>query len=232
VVAFVGQLFTLDASLSSDPADSALTYTWDTGNGPMPDSTKTISTVFDHTGPVQVSLTVTNVLGLSDTLTRVVEVRAANEMALFSHKLSYLVNWNLSRAGSDSLALNALLYVGDAKLGADTPVALEIAGQRFTGKLDQKLRDNSNRSMKWKATPAKKSYPTGSVLLSVKLSRANLGAGFAQAGAVASSVPNALITVNIPVHIELDGRIFDVKIKSDFHFHANGTRAMGGGSGP
>lgn len=108
-------------------------------------------------------------------------------------------------------------------MGADTPVALEIAGAHFSGILNAKQMDRSNPALKWKVVPEKRK-PPGTVTLNA--SKVNLANAFAKAGAVAPSAPNVTVTIDVPVHIDIGDRAFDVTLKSDFNFDVTNRKQI------
>ena len=232
VVAFASAPFTFDASFSSDPGNAITSYVWDFGDGSANGSGQVISRVYAQTGPITATLTVTNALGLSDSLSRVIEVLPANEIGLFNSTIKYTVKWDRVHANADSLTMTAIINVGDAQIAANTAVALEIAGQRFTGTVDRKLRDTTNSDDKWQVQANIRGKPFGEAIVKVTIKNASLGTGFNLLGAVASADLHDIISVDIPLHIELAGRTFDILIPSDFKFSSGGTKAKGGGTGP
>ena len=107
--------------------------------------------------------------------------------------------------------------------------ALEIAGVRFTGTLDKRLHDYSDKDVKWQVKAGLRKQPYGAVLLKVKIKKASLGAGFNQAGAVVGADPTDTVTKDIPAKIEIGDRSFEVAVPSDFDFNNDGTKARGEG---
>jgi hypothetical protein len=83
--------------------------------------------------------------------------------------------------------------------------------------------------VKWqvKANIRKESY--GTVLVKVKIKKADIGAGFNQAGALAGTDANDTVTVDIPVRLTIGDRTFDVAVPSEFDFNNDGTKARGDG---
>jgi len=59
-----------------------------------------------------------------------------------------------------------------------------------------------------------------------------LALGFNQAGAVAGGDPSDIVTVQIPIRLEIAGRVFEVSIESDFKFSGDAKKASGSGDGP
>lgn len=232
VVAFVGAPFAFDASFSTDPKNAIVSYAWSFGDDTPDGVGQIISKVYTQTGTVTASLTVTNAFGLSATISRQFEVLPANEIGLFNSTVKYTTKWDRAHDNVDTLALSATINVGDATVASGTAVALEIAGQRFTGTLDRKLRDFTNSDDKWQVQANIRGKPFGEAILKVQLSHANLGSGFNLAGAVATADLHDLISVDIPVRIELAGRVFDIVIPSDFKFSHAGVQSKGGGIGP
>jgi PKD repeat protein len=147
VVAFAGNSFTFDASPSTDPENAIASYTWNFGDGTPPGSGQVISKVYDNPGEYTVTLTVTDAAGVSSTLTRVIQVLPEDEMGLFNGYVTYQAKWDRNKENKDTLSLTANVNVGDYVVAAGAPVALEIAGQRFTGTLDKKLRDYTNKDV-------------------------------------------------------------------------------------
>jgi len=229
VVAFGGNPFQLDASYSTDPENAIASYVWDFGDGTPPGSGQVISKVYDQPGEYTVTLTVTDAAGVSSTLTRVIQVLPADEMGLFNGFVDYKCRWDRNKTNKDSLSLTASVNVGDTVVGPGTPVALEIAGVRFSGTLDKKLHDYSNKDVKWQVKAGLRKQPYGAVLLKVKIKNASLGAGFNQAGAVVGADPKDTVSVDIPARIEIADRSFEVAVPSDFDFSSDGTKARGEG---
>ncbi|MCY3018684.1 MAG: Ig-like domain-containing protein [Planctomycetota bacterium] len=229
VVAFGGNPFTFDAGASTDPENAIASYTWDFGDGTPPGAGQVISKVYDSPGEYTVTLTVTDAAGVSTTLTRVIQVLSADEMGLFSGFVTYQVRWDRNKTNKDSLSLSASVNVGDTVVGPDTLVALEIAGLRFTGTLDKKLRDYSNANAKWQVKAGQRKQPYGAVLVKVKIKNASLGEGFNLAGAHVGADPTDTVSVDIPAKIEIGDRSFEVVVPSDFDFNNDGTKAKGNG---
>jgi PGF-CTERM protein len=74
----VGTVFTLNASASTDPEDQALRYEWELGDGTT-QTGPTVSHSFSSAGEHEVTLTVTDANGNTDTATRTVRVLKPNE---------------------------------------------------------------------------------------------------------------------------------------------------------
>jgi len=125
-----------------------------------------------------------------------------------------------------------VLNVGDTAVGTGAPVALEVAGVRFTGTLDSKLRDFTQSKEKWQVKANIRGKPFGEVTFKLQLTHADLGLAFNQAGVLATSDPKQTVKMDIPIHIEIAGRTFDVPITTKFKFKKQGTAATGTGSGP
>ena len=232
VVAFVGLPFTFDASFSTDPGNNIVQYKWSFGDGSPDGSGQVISKIYNQAGPITASLTVVTGAGLTDTISRVIEVLPANEIGLFNSQIDYTVKWDRGHANADSLTLSAVLNVGTAQVGAGSAVALEVVGQRFTGTLDGKFRDFSNPNSKWQVKANIRGKPFGEVTVKITLKHASLGLGFNQAGVLATADLHDVVTMDIPIHIEIAGRTFDVPISTDFKFRKGGTAATGNGTGP
>lgn len=229
VVGFGGLPFTFDASTSTDPENAIASYDWDFGDGTPHGAGQVISKVYDLPGTYTVTLTITDSAGVSSSLQRIIEVLPGNEVGLFNGFMKYKVSWNRSVENKDSLSFEASVNVGDDVVGNGTAVALEIAGQRFTGTLDRKLRDTSDADQKWQVKAGIRKQPSGSVSLKVTIKKASLGLGFNQAGATAGADPHDLVSVSIPVHLEIGGHSFEMLVPTDFKFSGGGTRAKGDG---
>ena len=225
VVAFGGLSFTFDASASTDPENAIASYDWDFGDGTPHGSGQVISKVYDNPGTYTMKLTVTDSAGVAITLTRVIEVLNGSEAGLFNGFINYKVSWNRNTTNKDTLSLDARVNVGDVVVGKDTPVALEIAGQRFEGTLDLKQRDYSNPNQKWQIKGGIRGQPIGSVAVKLKIKNASLGLGFNQAGVTAGGDPHDVVSKDIPVHLEIGGRSFELQVPSDFKFNSDGTKA-------
>jgi len=232
VVAFVGLPFTFDGSFSTDPGNNITSYRWSFGDGTPDGSGQVISKIYNQAGPVTATLTIADGIGLTNTVSSVIQVLPADQIGLFNASINYKTSWDRNQTNADSLTMSAVINVGDATVVNGSPVALEIAGQRFTGTLDQSLRDTTNPDVKWQVKANLRGKPFGEVTMKVTIKHANLGLGFNQAGAVEGTNPHDVVTVDIPVHIEAAGRSFDVMLTSDFKFHSSGTKANGSGTGP
>lgn len=232
VVAFVGRRLAFNASFSTDLSDNILQYKWSFGDGTPDGFGQVISKIYNQAGPVTVTLTVLNGTGLTDTISRVIEVLPANQIGLFNSQIDYTVKWDRGHSSTDSLTLNAVLNVGTAQVGAGSVVALNVVGQRYSGTLDDTFRDFSNANAKWQVKSNIRGKPFGEVTVKLTLKRASLGLGFNQAGVLATADLHDVITMDIPIHIEIAGRTFDVPISTDFKFRKNGTAATGNGTGP
>ncbi|MCY3023829.1 MAG: PKD domain-containing protein [Planctomycetota bacterium] len=229
VVAFAGNPFQFDASYSTDPENDIASYSWDFGDGSPLGSGQVIAKIYNSPGEYTVTLTVTDSAGVSSTLTRIIQVLPADEIGLFNGFVIYQVRWDRNKTNKDSLSLSASVNVGDTVVGPDMPVALEIAGVRFTGSLDKKLRDYSDKNTKWQVKAGLRKQPFGAVLVKVKIKSASLGAGFNQAGAVVGADPTDTVSVDIPAKIEIGDRSFEVVVPSEFDFNNDGTKAKGNG---
>jgi predicted outer membrane repeat protein len=229
VVGFGGLPFTFDASTSTDSENSIASYDWDFGDGTPHGAGQVISKVYDLPGTYTITLTITDSAGVSSSLQRIIEVLPGNEVGLFNGFMKYKVAWNRSTENKDSLNFEASVNVGDDVVGNGTAVALEIVGQRFTGTLDRKLRDYSDADQKWQVKAGIRKQPSGSVSLKVTIKKASLGLGFNQAGATAGADPHDIVSVSIPVHLEIGGHSFEMLVPTDFKFSGGGTRAKGDG---
>jgi PKD repeat protein len=229
VVGFATQPFTFDASTSTDPENAIASYDWDFGDGTPHGSGQVISKVYDQPGTYTVVLTITDSAGVSSQLTRVIEVLGASEAGLFNGFMNYKVSWNRNATNKDTLSLDARVNVGDIVVGKDTSVAFEIAGQRFKGTLDLKQRDYTNPNQKWQVKSGIRHQPSGSVSVKLKIKNASLGLGFNLAGVTAGGDPHDIVSKDIPVHLEIGGRGFELLVPSDFKFNTDGTRSRGDG---
>jgi hypothetical protein len=231
VVGFVGLPLAFDATYSTDPENQIKTYDWDFGDGSPHGSEKIMAKTYFAPGTYAVTLTIKDGDGLIASTTRNVVVLAASEAGLFNGYIKYKVKWTRTAQNADSLTFEANVNAGDVTVGKDTAVAIEIAGQRFTGTLDAKLRDSTNANCKWQVKAGTRNQAFGEVNLKAKIKKASLGLGFNLAGAVVGVDPHELVTLDIPVRIEIAGRIFEVSVSSDFKFSADGKKAAGEGEG-
>jgi PKD repeat protein len=230
VVAFATQPFTFDASTSTDPENAIASYDWDFGDGTPHGSGQVISKIYDQPGTYTMKLTLTDSAGVSSTLARIIEVLGASEAGLFNGFINYKVGWNRTAESKDTLSLNASVNVGDDVVGAGTAVALEIAGLRFEGTLDTKLRDFTNVNEKWTVKANIRHQSPGTVSVKLTLKKANVGAAFNLAGVTVGGDPHDIVSKDIPVHVEIGSRSFEMLVPSDFKFSGNGTRAKGDGA--
>jgi PKD repeat protein len=230
VVGFGSLPLTFDASFSTDPENSIASYTWDFGDGTPVGHTQIISKIYDEPGTYTVTLTVTDDVGITSTLQRIVEVLPADQAGLFNGYVDYKVRWNRDADSADTLSLAAQVNVGDLVVAAGTSVALDVAGQHFEGTLDTKLRDYSDSNVKWQVKANVRGQPFGTVLLKAKIKHADLGLGFNQAGAVTSADPHDTVTVDIPVQVTIGGNAFEVPVSSDFTFSSDGKKGRGEGA--
>jgi hypothetical protein len=111
-------------------------------------------------------------------------------------------------------------------------VALDVGGVRFEGTLNKKYQDYTNKNCKWQVKANLRGQSFGEVNLKAKIKKATLGQGFNLAGALPGADAHDVVTVNIPVRVEIAGRVFEVPIESDFKFSGDGKRATGSGEGP
>jgi PKD repeat protein len=228
VVGFVGLPLTFDAALSTDLENDIVGYLWNFGDGTPNGSKQVLSKIYSAPGSYAVSLTITDGEGLSATTTRNIEILPADQIGLFNSSLEYKVKWDRGKEDADTLALVAEVNMGDAVIGAETPVAVEIAGVRFEAVLDLKLRAKTlNES--WQVKANTRSQAAGEVALKFKAKKASLGLGFNQLGAVGEG---EVVTLDIPVRLEIAGRVFEVLLDSDFKFSKDGKKAAGEGEGP
>ncbi|HEY3322248.1 MAG TPA: PKD domain-containing protein, partial [Planctomycetota bacterium] len=230
VVAFGGLPLAFDASYSTDPENQIASYSWDFGDGTPQGSGQIISKVYDQPGTYTVTLTITDAAGLSSTVQRDIEVLPASEAGLFNAYVHYKVSWNRNAASADTFSLDATVNVGDLVVGKGAAVALEIAGQRFTGVLDKKLRDTSRPEAKWQVKANLRGDPFGTVWIKAQIKKASLGAGFNQQGVLGNGDPHDSVQADVPLKLEIAGRSFDVQVPSEFKFNAEGTKAKGTGS--
>jgi len=229
VVAFGNQPFTFDASTSTDPENAIVSYVWNFGDGTPSGSGQVISKIYKEPGTYTVTLTITDAAGVTTTVSRIIEVLPADQAGLYNGFVDYKVGWNRGADNKDSLTLNASVNVGDDVIAKDTTLALEIAGVRFTGKLDTKLRDYTNVNAKWTVKTAIRKQPAGTVTVSLKVKNASLGAGFNQLGVLSNGDPSDVIEKDIPVRLEIGPRTFEVLVPSEFKFDASGKKAKGTG---
>ncbi|HYG75948.1 MAG TPA: PKD domain-containing protein [Planctomycetota bacterium] len=229
VVAFGSLPFTFDASTSTDPENAIVSYEWNFGDGSPNGSGQVISKIYEQPGTYTVTLTITDAAGVSTTVTRLIEVLPGNQAGLYNGFVDYKVGWNRLADSKDTLTLNASVNVGDDGIGKDTPVAVEIVGQRFTGTLDLKLRDYSDANAKWTVKANVRKQPAGTVLITLKVKNANLGLGFNQLGVIGNGDPSDIVEKDIPVRLEIGTRSFEVLVPSEFKFNAAGQKARGEG---
>jgi PKD repeat protein len=228
VTGFAGLPLTFDASLSTDPENAVVSYSWNFGDGSPIGSGQVISRTYAADGAYSVSLTVTDADGLTSTTSRQIVILPADQVGLFNSSIEYKVKWDRSKTDADTLSVEADVNVGDAVIADGTPVAIEIAGQRFEATLDAKLRAKSvNDSWQVKANTRKQS--AGELSLKFKAKKASLGLGFNQAGAVGEG---EVVTLEIPLRLEIAGRVFEVQLDSSFKFSKDWKKAVGEGEGP
>ena len=230
VAGFGGLPLLFDASHSTDPENQIASYDWDFGDGTPHGSGQIISKVYDQPGTYMVTLTITDAAGVSNSITRVIEVLSGDEVGSFKRFMKYKVSWNRRSDDKDSLSFEAGVNIGREAAGAGTLVALEVVGQRFTGTLDRKQRDFRNRNMKWQVQMKLRNQPSGTVSLKLSIKNANLGASFNQAGVVAGGDPHNIVSKDIPVHLEIGNHTFEMLLPTDFKFSSDGTRAKGLGA--
>ncbi len=231
VAGFVGQPLTFDASLSTDKENDIAAYQWEFGDGSPAGSKQVLSKIYDTAAAYAVTLTVIDGQGLKSSATRNVVILPADQIGIFNSSISYKVRFDRNKENADTLTLTADVNVGDVTVGAGTNVAIEIAGQRFEGTLDAKLRDKS-ATEQWTVKANTRKQSAGEVSLKFTVKKANLGVGFNQAGAVPGGDPSDPVDVSIPVRLEIAGRIFEVSIDSSFKFGNSGKKATGEGDGP
>jgi PKD repeat protein len=232
VAGFVGVPLAFDATFSTDPENQLKAYAWDFGDGSPVGSEKVMSKTYNAEGTYHVTLTIRDGDGLTASTRRDIVVLPASEVGLFNGFVNYKAKWNRGAQNTDTLSVDANVNVGDATVGKDTAVALEIAGVRFTGALDGKLRDSSKSNCKWQVKANTRGQSFGEVRLKVTVKKASLGLGFNTAGAVVNPDPHDLTQIDIPVHLEVAGKVFEVPVPSEFKFSADGKKASGGGEGP
>ncbi|HEY3322160.1 MAG TPA: Ig-like domain-containing protein [Planctomycetota bacterium] len=230
VVAFSTQAFTFDASASTDPENQIASYSWNFGDGTPLGSGQVISKVYDEPGTYAVTLTITDAAGVATTIQRDIEVLPASEAGLFNAYVRYKVSWNRKTENADTFSLDATVNVGDLVVGKGAAVAFEVAGQRFTGVLDKKLRDTSHREAKWQVKASLRGQPIGTVWIKADIKKASLGAGFNQQGILGNGDPHDSVSADVPLKLEIAGRSFEIQIPSEFRFNAEGTKAKGTGS--
>jgi PKD repeat protein len=228
VVGFAQVPLTFDATLSTDPQNAITSYTWNFGDGSPLGSGQVISRAYVAAGTYTVTLTITDGDGLPNSTTRQIVILPADQVGLFNSSIEYKVKWDRAKTDSDTLSVEANVNVGDAVIADGTPLAIEIVGQRFEATLDAKLRAKSvNDSWQVKANTRKQSV--GEVSLKFKAKKASLGLGFNQAGAVGEG---EVVTLEIPLRLEIAGRVFEVQLDSSFKFSKDGKKAVGEGEGP
>ena len=176
-----------------------------------------------------ITLTVTDADGLSATAAREFEVLPAAEFGVFQSFVEYSVKWDRAKSKVDSLQFDANVNVGADNVGPGTLVAVEIAGKRFAGALDGKLRDK-NGLEQWQVVTGAKTQSAGETLLRLRVKKTSLGAAFTQAGAVAGGELKEPVSAEIPVRIEIGSRVFEILVDSEFKFSNGGKKAMGGGA--
>ena len=74
--------------------------------------------------------------------------------------VKFKTRWDRNKENADTLSVTARVNIGDADaaIGAGTPVAIEIVGQRFTATLDKKLRAKSTTAS-WTVTANTRNRP-------------------------------------------------------------------------
>ncbi len=231
VVGFVGLPLAFSAVLSTDPENRIASYTWNFGDGSPAGEGQQISRTYTSAGSFTVKLTVTDADGLIAIASRNVIILPADQIGVFQSFIKYSVRWNRDKQNTDTLSLDASVNVGDAIVGDGTVVALEIAGQRFTGTLDSKLRAK-DANLIWQVKANTKKQAAGEAIVKARLKKANLGVGFNQTGIVALTDTKEIVPANVPVRLEVAGRIYEILVESEFKFSRNGKRASGGGDGP
>jgi len=157
------------------------------------------------------------------------KVAPASNFGNVNRAIAYRCSWDRSKTNKDSMSIQATVEVGNLTVAAGTAVAFEIAGQRFTGMLSNKLDDHSNQNAKWVIKARGKGHPAGTVSVSLTVIRANLGAGFDESGAVMGQDPKATVNLNLPVILEIGGQAFELTVPSAFKFTRTGASARGSG---
>ena len=232
VVSFVGLPFTFDATTSTDPENAIVSYAWSFGDGSPNGAGQVLSKVYTTAGTYTATLTVTDAEGLTASVARLIEVLPADQLGLFNAGVTYKTRWDRNKVEKDTLSLTAELNVGDEIVAQGVAVAFEVAGQRFTGTLDQRLRDYTDRDAKWQIKANLRNQGPGEVRLKLTIKKASLGLGFNQAGAIAGADLNDLVEATIPLFFQLGAHTYDLPIPSEFKFSSGGTRAKGTGDGP
>jgi hypothetical protein len=230
VAGFGGIPLLFDASYSTDPENQIASYDWDFGDGTPHGSGQIISKVYDIPGTYTVTLTVTDAAGVSSTLVRVIEVLSGDEIGLFNGYIKYKVAWNRHADNKDALNFEAGVNVGNDLIRKGTSVTLEIVGHRFTGTLDQKLRDYRDANKKWQVKAQIRHQPFGTVIVKANIKHASLGLAFNQAGAIAGGDPHDIVSQDIPVHFEIGGHSYEMLVPTDFKFSGDRSRAKGDGA--
>jgi len=210
VVAFVGVPFGFDAFYSTDPDNDIDHFTWDFGDGSPMGSGMAIAKIYTAVGTYDVTLTVTDRTGISNTLTRSIVVLPASEYGTFNSEIVYSMRWRPNQTGKDKFKMMAIVNVGDYQVAEGTTVALEILGNKFTGTLDAKLRDRSDRNVKWSVKTGSRRQSYGEVILKVRINRATFGPGLKAMGITET------VDQQIPVRLEIGPRIFELSIDSSF----------------
>jgi len=228
---FVGEAVGFDATLSTDPENNIVSYSWDFGDGSPLGSGQAIARKYTAVGTYTVTLTITDARGLTDTTSLSMVILPADELGQLNTFLSYKVSWNRKTTNADSLSLDALVNVGGAKLTATTPLSLGIVGQTFSGtsgKTLQLLKAPSGQLVKWQVKAGKRGSPSGTVQLKATITHASVGLAFNQAGIVGTKSANG----KIPLNLKVGGLTLSSSITSSFRFGNGGVKASGGGQGP
>lgn len=214
--ATVGEPVVFDAVFSTDPQNSPLTYKWDFGDGSPLGSGVTIAKEFAAAGSFNVTLTVTDGEGFSDSASLAFDITAAEVEQL---GVSFSSRVNRSKVGSDTLNVTAR-FVAGAPIVEGASVAVELAGTRFDATLDKKLR-RTQPDAKW---TVKKIRNKDVVELKLQAKKRTLGTGFESLG-----VTQANNRASIPVRVECAGKTLVVKTQSEFKYNRPGTAFSGGG---
>ncbi len=116
--------------------------------------------------------------------------------------------------------VSAHLNIGDADLTQNPSVALQVAGQRYSAQLDKHLRTSLSTN-KWAVKTRLRNQAFGTVDIKATLRASGLFAAFQQLGADDET------TLEVPLHIEIGGKSFDIPVSTDFQITGQRGRADG-----
>lgn len=231
VVGFVGIPLAFDAVYSTDNENDIVSYNWNFGDGSQIGTGQSISRAYQEPGDYTVVLTITDARNFVGQTSKTIVILPSDEIGLFNGYVSYAVRYDRIGLNKDSLTLEAKLNIGDVVPATPVATLVTLAGTTFTGNLNSKLQDSTNRDIKWKATFGTKKQSVGEILLKLTVKKASLGAGFGQAGVLPVG-EDSDVSVDLPIVVEIAGRRFDLIIPSEFEFSKNGKKAKGSGNGP